>query len=374
MMRFFGTPKFDIHFNNGPTVVSKNKWGAYWVRFLDGDTVVYESWLKPNHWLSAHRSYYTEWVIEISDVFGKVILEESFSLESKSVRINIDSKNLGDTLAWMPQCEEFSKKHPSAMVYVSHFWHELFDHSQYPNLHFIKPEEVVNDVYATYCLGYYFDQIDTAHRTDPRGLSLSDVAADILQLEYQELRPKLNLPAMQQASRKPSKEKYIAIATKSTAECKHWRYPNGWQLLVDWLNEHGYKVMVIQKEPTDLKRVIDKTGDYPISERVQQLHNCEFFIGLGSGLSWLAWACSKPVVLISGFSLPLSEFKRDCFRVINKDVCHGCWNDQSYNFDRSDWYWCPRHRATDRHFECSREISIDMVKQQAVLAIEASAQ
>ena len=29
-------------------------------------------------------------------------------------------------------------------------------------------------------------------------------------------------------------------------------------------------------------------------------YNCEFFIGLGSGLSWLAWGLNKDVVFIDG--------------------------------------------------------------------------
>jgi len=50
------------------------------------------------------------------------------------------------------------------------------------------------------------------------------------------------------------------------------------------------------------------------------LATCEFFIGLGSGLSWLAWACELPVVLISGFSEKWSETTLDTYRVINENV------------------------------------------------------
>lgn len=52
----------------------------------------------------------------------------------------------------------------------------------------------------------------------------------------------------------------------------------------------------------------DFTGDIPLQERVDLLRHASFFIGLGSGLSWLARAAGIPVVLISGFSLPNSEF------------------------------------------------------------------
>ena len=104
---------------------------------------------------------------------------------------------------------------------------------------------------------------------------------------------------------------------------------------------------------------VDKTGDFTLDERMAQIAGARFFIGLGSGLSWLAWAVDKPVVLISGFSKKFSEFQTE-YRVINESVCNGCWNDMSCKFDRNDWFWCPRNK----NFECSKEISADMVLQQ----------
>src|SRR5260370_40322124 len=57
-----------------------------------------------------------------------------------------------------------------------------------------------------------------------------------------------------------------------------------------------------------------------------------FFIGLGSGLSWLAWAAGTPVVMISGFSHPSTEF-RTPYRVINFHSCNTCFNDLTTEFD-----------------------------------------
>ena len=119
--------------------------------------------------------------------------------------------------------------------------------------------------------------------------------------------------------------------------------------------------MVIQKESCDLNGVINESGDHSIQKRIQQIKDCSFFIGLGSGLSWLAWALSKPVVLISGFSLPYTEFSQDCERVINTSVCHGCWNDDRYTFERGNWNWCPVHKGTQRQFECSHSIAPEQV-------------
>ncbi len=125
-------------------------------------------------------------------------------------------------------------------------------------------------------------------------------------------------------------------------------------------------MVVVQKEPCDLKGVISMSGNHPIQTRIQQIKHSLLFIGLGSGLSWLAWALSKPVVLISGFSLPYTEFVQHCERVINTDVCHGCWNDERFTFVRGYWDWCPVHNGTDHQFECSRAITPD----QAIECVE----
>ena len=115
-----------------------------------------------------------------------------------------------------------------------------------------------------------------------------------------------------------------------------------------------------------IKKCWMKEGEelLPISDRVNDLYFCDFFIGLGSGLSWLAWALNKPVILISGFSNTQTEFYTP-YRVINKDVCNSCWNDpECVPFDKSDWMWCPRHKDTSRHFECTKKITFEMVKKQ----------
>ena len=99
-----------------------------------------------------------------------------------------------------------------------------------------------------------------------------------------------------------------------------------------------------------------------LQEVINDLSACEFFIGLGSGLSWLAWACELPVVLISGFSEKWSETKLDTYRVINENVCHGCFNWD--RLDAGDWNWCPKHKGTENQFECTKEISSEMVIEQ----------
>ncbi|MBN9115100.1 MAG: autotransporter strand-loop-strand O-heptosyltransferase, partial [Pandoraea sp.] len=90
-------------------------------------------------------------------------------------------------------------------------------------------------------------------------------------------------------------------------------------------------------------------------ERARWLMHASAFIGLSSGLSWLAWTMGTPTVLISGFTLPHNEFATP-YRVSARDVCTGCWHDPALRFNHDDFHWCPRHRDTPRAFECTREI------------------
>ena len=70
-------------------------------------------------------------------------------------------------------------------------------------------------------------------------------------------------------------------------------------------------------------------------------------------------ACKLPVVLISGFSEKWAETTLDTYRVINESVCHGCFNSE--RLDAGDWNWCPLHKNTNKMFECTKQISPDMV-------------
>ena len=144
----------------------------------------------------------------------------------------------------------------------------------------------------------------------------------------------------------------------------------GWQTIIDWLNNAGYKVVMISQEKLGdnwhdsklggtLHGVIDKTGDAPFQERFTDILNAEALIGTGSGLAWVSWALGTPTILISGFSEEYTEFQ-DCERIsASHNVCSGCFN--THRLDAGDWEWCPHHKGTDRHFECSKSITPDLV-------------
>jgi len=103
-----------------------------------------------------------------------------------------------------------------------------------------------------------------------------------------------------------------------------------------------------------------QTGDRPLTERARWLQHADAFVGLSSGLAWLAWAAGAPSVVVSGFTHPTNEFTTP-YRVINWHTCNSCWNDPAVRFKHDDFMWCPRHQNTSRHFECTRLITGDHV-------------
>jgi hypothetical protein len=139
--------------------------------------------------------------------------------------------------------------------------------------------------------------------------------------------------------------------------------------LIPFLKENGYKVVCIDKErvygwgvcynhiPWGVE---DYTGNLPLQERIDIIKDADFFIGLPSGLTWLAWCCKVPIVLISGFSLPKTEFYTP-YRIINYNACCGCWDDVTKNFEHDNYMWCPYKESDDEKFECTKLITPDHV-------------
>ncbi len=139
--------------------------------------------------------------------------------------------------------------------------------------------------------------------------------------------------------------------------------------MIAFLKSAGYRVICIDKTSFAGTGMVwnhiphgaeDETGDRPLAERARWLRHASAFIGLSSGLSWLAWYAGTPVVLISGFTHPTKEFFSP-YRVINWHTFNSCWNDVRVRFDHKDFLWCPRHAGTPRQFECTRLITADQV-------------
>jgi autotransporter strand-loop-strand O-heptosyltransferase len=308
-----------------------------------------------NRFTRTSRKYFTQWYLRASQN-KEILFEHRYDANNKNILITFGSSSLGDTIAWIPYVEEFRKKHKPKNIYCSTFWNQLFI-DIYPHINFVKPGTVTNDIYASYNIEFTIPYDPAKNPTKPNTIPLQMVACDILGLDYEEIRPQI-LP------RPVEKGKHICFSINSTAQCKYWNNPNGWQDVVDYINSIGLKAINISKEKSNYmgnkhpKRAIDHTGNgYNIKHRIKEISSAKMFIGVGSGLAWLAWALGVPVILISGFSQPWCEFSTGVERIINTDVCYGCFNDPNFEFDRGDWNWCPRHK----NFECTKNIESQKV-------------
>jgi autotransporter strand-loop-strand O-heptosyltransferase len=302
-------------------------------------------------WCRLSRSYYTKWTLKILED-GNEIYSNQLNLNNKRVLISFDSKSLGDSIAWMPYVEEFRKKH-NCHVVLSTFWNNLFE-KLYPEIEFISPGAVAHNLIASYKIGWFYSS--SMEPVLPNTIPLQKAITNILGLDFKEIHSPINFKPREN----PIGKKYVTIATHSTAGLKYWNNPTGWQEVIDYLMSKGIGVIHVSKEPTDLKNVI-QLNETSIENTMNYIHHSEFFIGLSSGLSWLAWGLGKRVVMISNFTEPDHEFTTNCDRIINKSVCNGCWNNPMFKFDKGNWNWCPEHEGTERQFECHKQITSEMV-------------
>jgi autotransporter strand-loop-strand O-heptosyltransferase len=310
----------------------------------------YNDKIKSNHWIKLNRKYFTKWNTKIYEN-GVVIYDETLNYSGKRVFINFDSKSLGDTVSWIPYVLEFKKAHNCDVV-VSTYWNHLFK-EVYPELEFTQPGTVVHNIFGQYNLGWFWDISKEPEL--PNTIPLQKAATNILGLPYSEIKPKIHY----KIGERPYSEKYITIATNSTAGCKFWT-KEGWQELINYLNSLGYKVVNVSKENNPFNNC-ERLDDTSIENTMNVIHHSEFFIGLSSGLSWLSWAIGKHVVMISNFTEANHEFTTNCTRITNPNVCNSCWNNPNFKFDKGDWYWCPVHKGTSRQFECHTSITSEMV-------------
>lgn len=356
--------EYNIHFVGGPFVeiIGPDNGVEFKVEFIDraSGKSIHTSIIEHNMWTRPSRKYYTEWLIKITNLTTKKTKLYNFDPRGKKIMISIDSSSLGDSLAWFAPVSNFLKKHDCKLV-VSTFKNDLFE-LQYPEIQFVKPGSVVNDLYASYNIGWFYDSSGNIdYNKTPKNFRmepLQKASSDILGLDYIPIKPRLK----KDVGERPIDEPYVCFGIHSTAQAKYWNNPTGWQELADYYKKKGKKIVVLSNEgdgymgnyyPTGVMTV---EGEKTLENAMRYLKYCDMFIGVSSGLSWLSWAMKKPTVIISGFSWPLTEIIDDnIIRVFKIVGCTGCSN--RHKLDPSDWNWCPDQKGTERQFECSKLIS-----------------
>ncbi len=356
--------RYDFNLGARVALPPGRKWRVR-LRDLSSGNILFES-KNEGAFVASAKRFFVRFGIEIWDAEERIFTHE-YDARDREVLIQFPIGTLGDILAWFPYAERFAQAHGAKVICALSPLLKALLAPAYPNLRLVSHDEVRDEkiaerVYASYCLGLFFDDAACVWQpTDFRHVGLHRTAGYILGVDPSETPPRLALPD----ETRPIAEPYVCIAVQSSTQCKHWNNPEGWHQVIAFLKEQGYRVLCI-----DQKRVAgtgicwnhiphgaeDFTGDIPLAERARYLRHAAAFIGLSSGLSWLAWAAGTPVVLISGFTHPTNEFTT-AFRVINWHTCNSCWNDPRLRFDHHDFLWCPRHAGTSQQFECTRLIT-----------------
>ena len=360
---------FHGDFNGGARIVLPNRIDAtnWRVRLSDLDTgnLLFESENR-GAFVASSKRYFVRFRIEVSEG-DKLVLEHAYDCRDREVLIQFPIGTLGDTMAWFPYAARFQEVHGCRLTCaMSELIIPLF-RDEYPQISFVTHEELVErklaeSFYATYSMGLFFDDKENVWQpTDFRHVGLHRTAAYILGVDPAEAPPRITPSAPD----RPIAEPYVCIAVQSSSGCKMWNSPTGWHEVVAHLKSKGLRVICIDQKQVHGSGLLythmphgveDETGDRPLAERARWLAHAEAFVGLSSGLAWLAWAAGTPTGMISGFTHPTNEFTTP-YRVINWHACNSCWNDPAHRFKHDDFMWCPRHQNTPRHFECTRLIT-----------------
>jgi len=324
---------------------------TYQVKFYDDRNIcIHQQEAVVGTWIKLNRKWFTRWRTEVLHN-DKVIYNETLNYTGARVFIVFDSSALGDSIAWIPYCREFKEKHQCTVLVCTH--HNQLFKAAYPDLEFVSPGTPVQNIMGMYHIGSHNDFNRDNEPENTVSIPLQKAACNVLGLTYEEIVADVAFKTM----KRMYKNKYVAIATNSTAGCKFWQKED-WQRVIDYLVENGYQVINVSKEKNDFKNCTQILND-SMNNTMNVIHYSEFYIGLSSGLSWLAWALKKQVVMISNFTS--REYEFDCIRLANESVCHACFNNPNFKFDRGNWNWCPVHEGTGRQWECQKSITSDMV-------------
>jgi len=286
----------------------------------------------------------------------------------RKVLVNILSNSLGDTIIAIPYINQYRlDQNCDVYVKVNPKFQFLFKES-YPNLKLVNTTEGFEEIIP----------VDYNFKTNIQ----EGFALDLGYKKWNYIQPKLNITP----KKRPIKGKYVVISVHSTSQLKYWNHPKGksvqgtppyWTELCRILRKKGFTPVVVERDElfgcppywNGLPKKSNNKTQVSLEDTVNYIQHAEFFIGLSSGLTWLAHALEKKVVMISNFTEDWHEIPLDFpnyKRIINKSVCHGCFNKVGieHNFDFGDWYWCPKHKDTPRQFECHTSITPNMVIEQ----------
>ena len=277
-------------------------------------------------------------------------MPRSWSLDGLDVLLHIDSFCLGDTICISSFLDAFAEKYRPKSLNVSTFWPELFRDGRFKFVDAASQSHIEVDKLVS--VGFQKNELEHVRN----GLVWG--SRDVMGLPQD---TPLGVPPV-----KPmefEKKRKVSIATESLKGIARWDRAGGWAEVAFRLMDMGYEVHNVSYERgEEIKGVVYHHGNEDINGALAHIGESAAFIGLSSGLSWLAWAYGVPVVMIAGFTKHYNEFP--CFRVSNERVCNGC-----FNVFKGINSACPLFMGTERQNECHMSITPQMVIEKAEMAL-----
>jgi autotransporter strand-loop-strand O-heptosyltransferase len=231
---------------------------------------------------------------------GESVLCHDYAAAGRDVLIQFPVGTIGDLIGWISYAVKFKELHRCRLTCaIGETLIPLF-RDAYPDITFLTHDAVRPErYYATYSVALFFDDHELAHQPcDFRHVGLHRTAGYILGVDPTEAPPRI---ALADDSR-PIPDPYVCVAVQSTTQNKYWNNPHGWREIVSYLKEVGYRVICIDQKPVHGHGLVwthipygveDETGDRPLQERARWLKHAALFVGLSSGLAWLACADTR---------------------------------------------------------------------------------
>lgn len=321
---------FFYDFNYGIRFFSKNKSFLVKIFNLDSGNNILTVKTIPGEIYSPLQKFYVRWGIQVYEQ-NKLYFKYEFNLQNKNVLIHSKSICLGDNIAFIESASSFQKKHNCKVDYLIKHPISNVLANNYPNINFIN-KKTNKKYFATYQIfcGSNVSQYQTI--VYDRIISLDKIPAYILNVEYKKIQKLKCTESIDFGG------KYITYSEKASSKMKEWNNPKQLKKVIEYIQSLGFKVVNIDIKPY-IKNIPDviylNDKNYSLQDKVNIISGSTFFLGLPSGLSWLAWACYVPTIVFGGFCLPICEYENP-YRIISTDFCFGCWNyrDQIYcSFD-----------------------------------------
>ena len=353
-----GIPGLKIDFNNGLRLqIPAGNWHVT-IGDYDSGMVFYDMDACEVVLVSSEK-YYIHWQIEVF-LDGQPVFGHIFDPTGQKIRLFFETYLLGDMQSFLPYI-------PAARDWYQADVYCTINKSMWDICRRLFPELRLRDVaeentYATYFFSACMDY-SAGMPLDGRTVSMIHTGRIILGL------PELPQKVPWISGVRQIKEPYVCIGVQASSTAKGWLFPGGWEIVVRYLKELGYRVLCIDRDKKfeQFGYVLempdgaeDFTGERPLLERADMLHFADFFIGLSSGLSWLAYTADCPVIMIAGFTSFWYEFPTP-YRVSNRLACSGCYNDVRLTWQKNV---CARQqRDTEDILQCSKTITPRMVIQ-----------